>query len=140
MTFPVRKTRLLVVLPAMLLVCAGVACTNEVEVPSTTGVVDGFVTGWESVDAEAMLQRLDEESSQQWHENELQQWLDDTLAAGGVESFEVEPGTATVPEVESEEELDGLQAEVPYTISYKSTAATEPVELEGRLDLTYEDP
>ncbi|MDQ4095839.1 MAG: penicillin-binding protein 2, partial [Actinomycetota bacterium] len=28
----------------------------------------------------------------------------------------------------------------PYTISYTSTAAPEPVELEGRLDLTYEDP
>ena len=125
---------------AALLVCAGAACTSDVDVPSTTGLVDAFAGAWESGDAEAMIERLAESSSQEWDDDELERWLEETLAAGGIESFDVAARAAEVPEVESEEELDGLEAEVPYTITYTSTAAAEPVDLDGRLELTYEDP
>lgn len=120
--------------------CGGVSCTHDVAVPSPTGAVDAFVGSWESADAEEMLERIDESSAQGWSESELQRWLDDTLAAGGIETFEVAVGKIEVPEVESEEELDGLQTQAPYTISYASSAAAEPVELDGRLDLVYEEP
>lgn len=108
--------------------------------PATSGVLKTFAQAWGSSDAAGMLDVLDEESAGEWSESELTRWLDDTLAAGGIESFEVDPGTAPTPEVESEEELEGLTTSVPYTITYESNAAEEPIELEGELDLTYSEP
>ena len=52
----------------------------------------------------------------------------------------METSSITTPEVESEEELDGLEASVPYTLVYTSSIADEPVEFEGELAMTYEDP
>ncbi|MDQ4143639.1 MAG: penicillin-binding protein 2 [Actinomycetota bacterium] len=113
------------------------ACTEEVEVPRPSESVEVLAEAWESSDAGTMLETFDESSASAWTETELQTWLDETLIAGGIESFVVEPGSLETPQVESEEELEGLETSAPYTISYTSSVATEPVEFEGTLDLTY---
>ena len=87
-----------------------------------------------------MLEVFDDTSASGWTPASLQKWLERTLENDAVESFDVEVEAVSTPEVESEEELDGLETSVPYTISYTSTAATDPVVLEGDLGLTYADP
>lgn len=86
-----------------------------------------------------MSERFDETTAEQWSTGELQKFLDEVRADGAVESVAVDPGAAEVPDVESEEDLDGLEATAPYTITYTSTAAAEPVEMSGRLQLTLQE-
>lgn len=138
MDHPPRICKLvaLVVLAALI---AG-ACTDEVEVPSPSGALQRFADAWQQNDAAAMIEGFDETSAAAWSQSELQKWLDETLAAGGIESFVVDPGKAPLPEVESEEELEGLETNVPYTLTYVSTAAADPVELKGELPLTLTGP
>ncbi|HYN36201.1 MAG TPA: penicillin-binding transpeptidase domain-containing protein [Actinomycetota bacterium] len=126
--------------PALLLLALAVACTEEVEVPSPRTVASDFGADWSGRRANEMIEVFDDTSASDWTPASLQKWLDRTLEDGAVQSFDVEVESVSTPEVESEEELDGLETTVPYTVSYTSTAATDPVVLEGELQLTYEDP
>ena len=114
------------------------SCSDEVEVPSLRTAAREFSDAWQSLEAESMLERLSEDSADDWTAAKLGRRLDKRLAAGQIESFEVRPGTVEQPEVASEEELAGLEATVPYTITYESAASDEPVELAGELDAVYE--
>src|SRR5687768_1794820 len=116
------------------------SCTDPVDVPSPSTAASDFAADWKGRRAAEMLEAFDETSATDWTDKSLQKWLDKTMKAGNVQSFDVETSPITTPEVESEEELDGLEVSVPYTLSYTSSIADEPVEFEGDLAMTYEDP
>jgi penicillin-binding protein A len=116
------------------------ACTDPVDVPSPSTAASDFGADWAGRRAEEMLEVFDEDSTSTWTAGSLQKWIDKTLKSGDIESFDVETGSISTPEVESEEELDGLRATVPYSVSYTSSIADESIELEGELDMTYDDP
>lgn len=112
------------------------ACTNQVSAPSTQGVLATFASAWSETDAFAMVDVFDADTKQAWPADDLQEFLDETLDDGAIESVEVDPDPVVPPEVESEEELEGLETTTSYTVTYTSEAAAEPVDLEGRLELT----
>ena len=116
-----------------------VACTDEVTAPSTQGVLAGLARSWSETDAFGMVEAFDDETKRAWPADELQSFLDETLEAGAIQTVEVDPDPVVPPEVDSEEELEGLEATTSYSITYTSDAAASPVELRGRLGLTLQD-
>ena len=126
--------------PVLLLLALLPACTDDVNVPSPGTAASDFGADWSGQLGAEMLEVLDESSATAWTPKSLEKWIGKTLEDGAVRSFDVEIGSVRTPEVESEEELDGLESTVPYTVSYDSSAADEAIEFEGTLELTYQDP
>lgn len=113
------------------------ACTDEVDVPSPSTAASDFGADWAGRRAGEMVEFFDATSAEQWTPKSLQKWLDKALEAGDVKSFDVETGTIRTPVVESEEELEGLEATVPYTVSYSSSIADDEVAFDGELAMTH---
>ncbi|MGI8707434.1 MAG: peptidoglycan D,D-transpeptidase FtsI family protein [Actinomycetota bacterium] len=118
------------------------ACTqgDDFAPPQAAEPADAFVAAWDEGDAAAMVDLFDADSAPEWSERRLDRLLK-TVVGGVVHSISVElNGDVTQPEVGSEEELEegGLEATVPYTVSYGSEALEEPASLEGELEMTYD--
>ena len=115
------------------------ACTGDVEVPSLANAASELATAWGAAEGERMLARFTADAADEWTPAHLERWLARRLDEGDIRSLEVDPASVAAPEVDSEEELHGLEVSVPYSVTYTSTASDEPVELRGRLDAVYED-
>ena len=92
--------------------------------PQAAEPADAFVAAWDEGDAAAMVDLFDADSAPEWSERRLDRLLG-SMVDGVVQSVNVaRKGDVTQPEVESEEELEeaGLEATVPYTVSYGSEA------------------
>lgn len=116
-------------LRALVLLLVAAACTEGLpEEPTAQDAAQTFVTTWSGGDFEAMVGAFDADRT--WTADELGRWMDRTLARGAVTSYEVElTGAVEVPSD------DSARASAPYSITYESEAAAEPVVLEGDLEL-----
>lgn len=108
--------------------------------PQAAEPADAFIAAWSEGDAGAMVELLDDDSGTEWSERRLDRLLD-AVVGDVVRSLSVErTGDVDQTEVGSEEELDeeGLEAAVPYAVSYEAEALEEPASLEGELEMTYD--
>lgn len=128
---------------ALFVACALLGgCTqgDDFAPPQAAESADAFVAAWDEGDAAAMVDLFDEGSAPEWSERRLDRLLG-SMVDGVVQSVNVaRNGDVTQPEVGSEEELEegGLEANVPYTMSYGSEAIEEPASLEGEFEMTYD--
>ena len=137
MTAGIRGGRLSCALVVGLSLLAG--CSEDFEPPSATKAAGAFVTAWNARDAAAMLERFEAESAEEWTDAKLRRWLKRTLEEGAIETYHFDAGTVDQPTVESEEELPGTRVRVPVEATYDSTAASEPIQLDGFMNLVFQD-
>jgi peptidoglycan glycosyltransferase len=119
---------------ALIVAVLAAACTPDGEPDggsSADEAARSFVSAWSQQDFETMASSFDADRS--WTGEELGRWMDRALRRGAVSSYEVElRGEAVEPDGGSS------GASAPYTITYESSAAAEPVALEGDLELEFD--
>ena len=135
MSYPVQICVLLVV-------AALGACTQEADFspPEAEGPAEDFIAAWDQGDASAMVDLFHEDAAAEWSERRLDRVLQ-AVVHGVVQSIGVEEdGEVDQTEVDSEEELEeqGLEASVPYAVSYESEALNDPAVLEGEFEMSYD--
>jgi peptidoglycan glycosyltransferase len=88
------------------------------------------VGAWNEQDPTTLYQSLDEASQRKWGITKIRTLFESNLAAGRITDTEiaVDPPSAEAGETE---------IQTPYTVTYVSKAAGEPVELSGDLALIY---
>lgn len=118
------------------------ACTNvsESELSNAGPTARDFVRAWNERSESGMSEAFDREARAVWEAADLEAWFDRVMAEGLVEDFTVEltGPVADGPRSETEDENLAPIATAPYSISYRSEAASEPVRLEGDIPLTYD--
>ncbi len=124
---------------AALVALTTVACSEDVVVPSVNKAAGAFAASWSDRDAEAMVGSFAAEAAEEWTPQRLKRWLARAFDDGAITTAAIDTDPVKQPEVGSQEELAGLTAQAPYTITYESEASTEPVEMSGRLPLVYEE-
>ena len=130
---------------ALSLLALVAACTRSTEGeessrrPSAAEAAAEFVAAMTDGDYGSVVARLHDITGREWDPAEFEFWLQRRLDAGMVRSFEIElDGEVPEPDPEDFEEGGSPSAEVPYTITYESVAAAEPVALSGEFEVTFD--
>ena len=124
---------------ALALVLLG-ACTSSAgddapEPPGPGDAAEQFVEAWGRQDAAAMSALFDTRTRRRFTALRVERWLTAVEETPGVEGFEV-----TLDEVDPPSEVvDGSEASAGFSIVYDVPDLEEPAELEGDLELTYND-
>jgi Penicillin binding protein transpeptidase domain/Penicillin-binding Protein dimerisation domain/NTF2-like N-terminal transpeptidase domain len=121
----------------VLIMLAG-ACTSSGEEGggslTASDAASSFVNSWNSGDYESLVAAIDDASGKVWTPEQLQRWIERKLAAGAVTSLEASVDEGAEPDGEATD-----SATFPFTLTYESDAAAEPVTLSGTVDLEYDD-
>jgi len=120
------------------------ACTRSSEgeessVPPAAEAAAEFVAVMTDEDYGSVVETLRDVSGREWDPTEFERWLHRRLDAGLVTSFVIEvDGVVQEPDPEDFEDGGSPSVEVPYTITYVSEAAAEPVALSGEFEMTFD--
>jgi peptidoglycan glycosyltransferase len=93
-------------------------------------MLDDLVAVWEEGDADSLHELL--HPSSPWIAPRLRAMFERNEVLGAIDSIDIGVGATEVHATES-------RAEAPYSITYRSAAAADPVVLEGTLDLFYSE-
>src|SRR5919106_2942270 len=129
---------------ALSLLVVAAACTRSPEPdesnhPSAAEAAEAFALSMSEGDYGAVVEEMRDVSGRQWTSIEFERWLQRRLDAGLVTAvaFDVD-GEVQEPEAEEFENGGSPSVRVPYSITYVSEAAEDPVALSGDLDLTFD--
>ena len=117
----------------MLCLIAATACSpsDTEDVAPEQRAADAFFNDWRRGDSVGMSEALDPTSGTAWTSIDIDDRMDEILADGQVTEFDVRRSGPP--------DKSGSGALVPYEISYTSEAASEPVVLQGQLELATDD-
>ncbi|MQB00052.1 MAG: hypothetical protein GEU78_07120 [Actinobacteria bacterium] len=123
-------------------VAAVSACTSDPEAgfPTAAPAVRDFVSAWNERSEAGMMETFDSEARAVWEDEDLAAWFEGAMEDGLVEDFTVELIGPVDQPSSSEMANDDVvpTAHVPYAVTYRSEAASEPVRLDGEIPVVYE--
>jgi beta-lactamase class D len=128
---------------AILAVAAAVAActdTSKPDFPRAAPAARAMVSAWNERSDVGMMEMFDGQARAVWEDEDLGAWFDGAMETGLVEDFTVElTGGVDEPTASEMDDEDVVPStEVPYAITYRSEAASEPIRLEGELPVVFD--
>ncbi|MFN2594237.1 MAG: peptidoglycan D,D-transpeptidase FtsI family protein [Actinomycetota bacterium] len=124
---------------AACLILASCTSSKPPTIASLQVTADSFISAWNQRDAKAMVKSFDPDTTRGRTPARLSRFFHQTLLTGAIKSFEVtRSGDVAQPSfAPGATPSSGIEAAVPITITYHSTAMTRPARLSGTVPFVY---